>query len=247
MELLLDKIAIVTGGANGIGKATVRKFVAEGAKVAIWDLNDSAGNELQAELAAGGAEVIYKHVDTTRPEEIAIAVADVKSKFGNIDILINNAGITRDATLLKMTDEQWQTVIDVNLTGVFNCIKGVAPVMVEGGSGCIVNASSVVGLYGNFGQANYSATKGGLIAMTKTLSKELGKKGVRVNAVAPGFILTDMVSAMPPEVLDKMAAKVPLSRLGKPDDIANVYVFLCSDMAAYINGATISVDGGISL
>jgi len=216
MELLLDKIAIVTGGANGIGKATVRKFVAEGAKVAIWDLNDSAGNELQAELAAGGAEVIYKHVDTTRPEEIAIAVADVKSKFGNIDILINNAGITRDATLLKMTDEQWQTVIDVNLTGVFNCIKAVAPVMVEGGSGCIVNASSVVGLYGNFGQANYSATKGGLIAMTKTLSKELGKKGVRVNAVAPGFILTDMVSAMPPEVLDKMAAKVPLSRLGKP-------------------------------
>lgn len=247
MEFLLDKIAIVTGGSNGIGKATVRKFVAEGAKVAIWDVSDAAGKELQAELAAGGAEVIYQHVDTTHPEEIEAAVAAVKAAYGRIDILINNAGITRDATLLKMTGEQWQTVIDVNLTGVFNCIKEVAPIMVEHGSGCIINASSVVGLYGNFGQTNYSATKGGLIAMTKTLSKELGRKGVRVNAVAPGFILTDMVSAMPPEVLEKMAAKVPLNRLGQPDDIANVYVFLCSDMAAYINGATISVDGGISL
>jgi len=247
MAYLVDKIAIITGGANGIGKATVRRFVAEGAKVAIWDVADSAGEALSAELTAAGANVLYQHVDTTKTEQIEGAVAQVQAAFGRIDILINNAGITRDSTLLKMTEDQWQTVIDVNLTGVFNCIKAVAPVMVEQHSGSITNASSVVGLYGNFGQTNYSATKGGLIAMTKTLSKELGRKGVRVNAVAPGFILTEMLTAMPPEVLEKMAAKVPLNRLGSPDDIANVYVFLSSDMAAYINGATISVDGGISL
>lgn len=245
MNLLEGKVAIITGGANGIGKATVSAFVAAGARVAIWDVADEAGRALAAGLEAEA--VMYQHVNTTSAEAVTKATEEVRAKFGRIDFLINNAGITRDATLLKMTDEQWQQVIDINLTGVYNCIRQVAPVMVDQGSGSIVNASSVVGLYGNFGQTNYSATKGGLIAMTKTLSKELGRKGVRVNAVAPGFILTDMVKAMPPEVLEKMAAKVPLGRLGQPEDVANVYLFLCSDQGAYINGSTISVDGGITL
>ena len=167
--------------------------------------------------------------------------------FGKIDILVNNAGITRDATLLKMTEDQWHQVIDINLTGVFLCTKAVAPYMVEKGYGRIINASSVVGLYGNFGQTNYSATKAGVLAMTQTWAKELGRKGININAVAPGFILTDMVMAMPEAVLAKLSEKVPLNRLGKPEDIANMYAFLASDQADYINGATISVDGGITL
>jgi 3-oxoacyl-[acyl-carrier protein] reductase len=169
------------------------------------------------------------------------------NKFGKIDVLVNNAGITRDATLAKMNVEQWQQVIDINLTGVFNCTRSVVPHMIEKGYGRIISISSVVGLYGNFGQTNYAAAKAGVIAMTQTWAKELGRKGIHANAVAPGFIHTEILNAMPEEVLEKMRSKVPVQRLGKPEDIANINAFLASDQADYINGATISVDGGITL
>lgn len=247
MSTLKNKVAVITGGSNGIGKATVQKFVKEGARVMIWDISEEHGNAVVNELNKDGQEVAFIKVNTADAENVAQAVEESLNKFGKIDVLVNNAGITRDATLLKMSQDQWQSVIDVNLTGVYNCARQIAPSMVEQGSGVILNASSVVGLYGNFGQTNYSATKGGLIAMTKTMAKELGRKGVRVNAVAPGFILTDMVKAMPEKVLEKMANMVPLQKLGEPEDIANIYAFLASDSARYITGTTISVDGGISL
>lgn len=247
MSLLKDRIAVITGGSNGIGKATVMKFLSEGAKVIIWDIVKDKGEELESELKKEGFDIYFQEVNTSDFEAVEKATQETISKYGRIDILINNAGITRDATLLKMTQEQWQQVINVNLNGVYNCTRCIAPVMAENGFGVILNASSVVGLYGNFGQTNYSATKAGVIAMTKTWAKELGRKGVRVNAVAPGFILTDMVKLMPEEVLAKMAAKVPLQTLGEPEDIANIYAFLASDQAKYISGATISVDGGITL
>jgi 3-oxoacyl-[acyl-carrier protein] reductase len=173
------------------------------------------------------------------------AVAEVKAKFGHIDILINNAGITRDATLLKMTEAQFDDVTDVNLKGVFNCGQAVGEVMVEQGGGAIVNTSSVVALYGNFGQSNYVATKAAVIGMTKVWARELGRKGVRVNAVAPGFIATDMVKAMPEKIRDMMTSKTPLGRLGKPEEIADAYLYLSSDQASFVNGAVLSVDGGV--
>jgi len=247
MKSLEGKIAIVTGGSSGIGKATVLKFVHEGAQVIIWDINTERGQELEKELCEQGHSVSFFLVDTTNALQIEEATKKTLEKFGKIDILINNAGITQDATLLKMTQDQWDKVININLTGVFLCTKSIAPHMVEKGYGRIINASSVVGLYGNFGQTNYAATKAGVIAMTQTWAKELGRKGITVNAVAPGFIMTEMILAMPEEVLAKMSAKVPLQQLGKPEDIANVYAFLASDQANYINGATISVDGGITL
>ena len=247
MGLLCDKIAVITGGSNGIGKATALKFLAEGAKVIIWDIVKEKGEELQKELRDKGLDIHFMEVNTSNPEAVEQATQESLKLYNRIDILINNAGITRDATLLKMTQNQWQQVIDVNLTGVYNCTKSVAPSMVENGFGVILNASSVVGLYGNFGQTNYAATKAGVIAMTQTWARELGRKGIRVNAVAPGFILTDMVKLMPEEVLATMAKKVPLQELGTPEDIANVYAFLSSNQARYISGATISVDGGITL
>ncbi|MFA5619336.1 MAG: 3-oxoacyl-[acyl-carrier-protein] reductase [Weeksellaceae bacterium] len=247
MNLLKDRIALITGGSAGIGKATVEKFAQEGAKVIIWDIGEEAGENVEREMKENGFHVYFMKVNTANDTEVEIATQKVKDQFGRIDILVNNAGITRDSTLLKMSKEQWDQVISVNLTGVYNCTRSIVPVMAENNFGVILNASSVVGLYGNFGQTNYSATKAGVIAMTKTWAKELGRKGIRVNAVAPGFILTDMVKAMPEEVLAKMAAKVPLQKLGEPEDIANIYAFLASDQAKYISGATISVDGGITL
>lgn len=247
MSSLNNKIAVVTGGSNGIGKATALKFLREGAKVIIWDIVKEKGEELEKELRANGHDIYFMEVNTSNHEAVEQATQETLKLHKRIDILINNAGITRDATLLKMTQDQWQQVIDVNLTGVYNCTRSIAPSMVENGSGVILNASSVVGLYGNFGQTNYAATKAGVIAMTQTWARELGRKGVRVNAIAPGFILTDMVKLMPEEVLATMAKKVPLQTLGQPEDIANVYAFLASDQAKYISGTTISVDGGITL
>lgn len=247
MSSLNSKIAVITGGSNGIGKATALKFLSEGAKVIIWDIVKEKGEALEKELKAQGHDIYFMEVNTSNPEAVEHATQETLKLHDRIDILINNAGITRDATLLKMTQEQWQQVIDVNLTGVYNCTRSIAPSMVENGSGVILNASSVVGLYGNFGQTNYAATKAGVIAMTQTWAKELGRKGIRVNAIAPGFILTDMVKLMPEEVLATMAKKVPLQTLGQPEDIANVYAFLASDQAKYISGTTISVDGGITL
>ncbi|MGB3183600.1 MAG: beta-ketoacyl-ACP reductase [Cyclobacteriaceae bacterium] len=246
MKRLEDKVAIVTGGANGIGKATSRRFAEEGATVIIWDLDEEKGAELAEALTSStGAKVSFHKVNTTQFEEVEKAAAAAIEKHGQIDILINNAGITRDASLKKMTPEVWQQVIDVNLTGVFNCTQVISRYMTEKGYGRIVSASSVVGLYGNFGQTNYVATKAGVVGMTKVWARELGRKGVTANAVAPGFIETEMTKKIPAEVLEKIEAKIPTGKMGSVDDIANAYVFLSSDEARYINGAVISVDGGV--
>ncbi len=245
MSKKLDKkIAVITGGADGIGKAAVEKFLNEGAIVWIWDFNQEKGEELAARL---GENCFFARVDTRDEEQLKEAVAKIIERHGAIDILVNNAGITRDATMKKMTPEQWQDVIDVNLTGVFNCARLIAPHMIEKGFGRIINTSSVVALYGNFGQSNYVATKAGLIGLTRVWAREFGPKGITVNAVAPGFILTDMVKKMPEKVLDMMKEKVPLGRLGDPSDIASAYAFLASDEASYINGTTLSVDGGMTI
>ncbi len=240
MNTRLDgKVVLVTGGANGIGKATADAFLAEGAIVHIWDIAPFLLDDGSA------SKVAYRTVDVSKADQVNAAMQALVEASGRIDVLINNAGITRDKSLLKMDVETWQQVIDINLTGVFNCGKAAAEHMVKQGSGVILNASSVVGLYGNFGQTNYVATKAGVIGMTKTWARELGKKGIRVNAVAPGFIATEMVQKMPAEVLDGMRAKTPAGRLGTPEDIANAYVFLASDAASFITGATLSVDGGV--
>jgi 3-oxoacyl-[acyl-carrier protein] reductase len=240
---LHNRVAIITGGARGIGQASAELFAQEGAQVVIWDVAE-AGQETAQAIAAQGGRAEFMSVNSADFAQVLAAAAAVKEKYGRIDILINNAGITRDASFLKMTHEQWHQVLDVNLTGVFNCTKAVAPYMVEGKYGRIVTTSSIVGLYGNFGQTNYVATKSAVIGMTKVWARELGKYGITANAVAPGFIKTDMTAAMPPEMLEGAAAKVPVRRLGEPIDIARAYLFLASEDASFINGATLSVDGG---
>ncbi len=242
-----NKIAVITGGADGIGKATSLKFAEAGATALIWDIQAEKGEQLVDEITKSGGKAEFYKVDTTQVPEVEAAVNEIIEKHGTIDFLINNAGITRDASFKKMTSEQWQQVIDVNLTGVFNCTKIIAPVMLEKGFGKIVNASSVVGLYGNFGQTNYVATKAGIIGMTKTWAREFGRKGINVNAVAPGFTMTEMVAKMPGNVLESMKAKVPLARLAEPGEMADAYMFLCSEYASYINGHTLSVDGGMTV
>ncbi|MDD2536594.1 MAG: 3-oxoacyl-ACP reductase FabG [Macromonas bipunctata] len=247
MKRLEGKVSLITGAAQGIGEATALKFAREGAIVVVCDVQQAGIDQVVAQCEAAGAQAVGYVMDVTDREQVESVVAQVKERFGRIDALINNAGITQDARLQKMTLAQFDRVIDVNLRGVFHCAQTVADVMVAQGSGSIVNASSVVGIYGNFGQTNYAATKFGVIGFTKTWSRELGAKGVRVNAVAPGFITTPMVKAMPENVLQSMEAKVPLKRLGEPEEIANVYAFLASDEASYINGAVISVDGGMTI
>jgi 3-oxoacyl-[acyl-carrier protein] reductase len=241
---LQNKVCIITGAARGIGKATAIKFSVNGAKVVICDLDNISIQETVTEMSEHD-ETIGFAVDVTKPDDIRHMVDEVLKKFGRIDVLINNAGITADAQLLKMTSEQFDRVIDVNLKGTFNCTKEVAPSMIQSGKGKIINISSVVGLYGNFGQTNYAASKFGVIGMTKTWAKELGRKNINVNAVAPGFILTEMTMKMPENVLDMMKEKSPLKKLGIPDDVANVCLFLASDESDFIHGAVISVDGGV--
>jgi 3-oxoacyl-[acyl-carrier protein] reductase len=247
MGKLKNRTAIITGGAQGIGAATVKRFVEEGANIAIWDVNEEKGQAILDSLKDAGSTLKFYKVDTTNFASVEAAAAQVKDDFGNIDILVNNAGITRDATLKKITPEQWQQVIDVNLTGVFNCTKAVHPYMIENNWGRILNASSVVGIQGNFGQTNYVATKSGVIGMTKVWSRELGKYNITVNAVAPGFINTEMMATIPDKVLDMFRGKTPLGRLGEPAEIAAAYAFLASDDAAYITGTTLSVDGGVRI
>ncbi|MCC5927068.1 MAG: 3-oxoacyl-ACP reductase FabG [Bacteroidetes bacterium] len=242
-----DKVVLITGGAAGIGKATASAFLAEGATVWIWDLNRDAVAASVSEWSASGYTVHADLVDVSDYNDVESAIARIIKTSGQLDVLVNNAGITMDRSLLKMDPATWQKVIDVNLTGVFNCSRVAAEAMAARGTGVILNASSVVGLYGNFGQTNYVATKAGVIGMTKTMARELGRKGIRVNAVAPGFIATEMVQKMPQEVIDGMVSKTPAGRMGTPEDIANAYVFLASDKAAFITGTVISVDGGITI
>ena len=232
---LKDKVVIVTGGAAGIGRATAARFRDEGATVVVWDLPE---------------------VDVTRADVVNAAAETVAREHGRIDVLVNNAGILRDAQLVKwkdgevigmMDDATFDAVINVNLRGVFLCARAVAPHMIRQRGGVILNASSIVGIYGNFGQTNYAATKAGVINFTKSWSRELGRYGIRVNAVAPGFIATDMVKQMPAKILDNMSSHTPLGTLGEPDDIAKAYVFLASDAAKFISGAVLSVDGGLVL
>ena len=244
---LKNKVSIITGAAQGIGLATALKFAHEGAIVVVCDLRQAGVDEAVAVCRQEGAQAVGHVVNVTDRASVDTMVAAVRAQFGRIDVLVNNAGITQDARLQKMTLEQFDRVIDVNLRGVFHCSQAVADTMVAQGSGVILNASSVVGLYGNFGQTNYAATKFGVIGFTKTWSRELGPKGIRVNAVAPGFIATPMVAAMPEKVLKALEAKVPLNRLGKPEEIASIYAFLASDEAGYINGTVIEASGGMSL
>lgn len=247
MKRFKDKVIVITGGASGIGKSAVSRFLRDGATVVIWDVNEEQGKATLSEVRSNGSIADFMKVNTTSPEEVEQATLATIQKFGQIDVLINNAGITRDATIKKITYNEWQQVIDVNLTGVFNCTRSVIPQMIDKGYGRIINTSSVVGLYGNFGQVNYAATKSGVIGMTKTLAKELGKHNITVNAVAPGFIATEMVKTIPEKVINLMIDKTPLKRLGTPEDVANTYAFLASDEAAFISGAVISVDGAVTI
>ncbi len=242
---LKNEVTIVTGAGSGIGKETALLFAKEGAKVVVADINEKSGNETVEEIKKAGGEGIFVKLDACNRELAKQMVKETLEKYGKIDVLIANAGIVQDALLTKMTEEQWDRVINVNLKGTFNCIQAVVDVMIQQGKGVIINTSSVVGLYGNVGQVNYSAAKAGLIGMTKTLAKELGKKGIRVNAVAPGFIVTPMTANVPEKVLELMKEKTPLRKLGEPRDVANAYLFLASDDAKYVNGAVLSVDGGL--
>ncbi len=251
---LKNRVAVITGGANGIGRETARQFACAGAAIAIWDMAEAAGNAIVAEIESSGGQAAFFKVNVTMLTEVEAAVAAVQEKFGRIDILINNAGILRDAQLVKvkegeivgkMSEADFDAVIAVNLKGVFNCTQAVAPVMIRQGYGRIINASSVVGLYGNFGQTNYVATKAGVIGMTKVWARELGRRGLTVNAVAPGFIATEMTKGMPEKVLAAMVERTPVGRLGQPEDVASAHLFLASDEASFINGVVLSVDGGV--
>jgi len=244
---LRGKVSIITGGAQGIGLATARKFAAEGAIVAVADLGSEPVRTAVEELRRDGAVAEGFAVDVTRRDQIDSMVQQLKARFGRIDTLVNNAGITLDARLQKMTDAQFDAVIAVNLKGTYNCAQAVVETMIEQGSGVILNASSVVGIYGNYGQSNYAASKFGVIGLAKTWARELGPKGIRCNAVCPGFIATPILRTIPDRVMAQMTERVPMKRLGRPEEVADVYAYLASDEASYINGAVIEVAGGLTV
>lgn len=240
---LKDKVALITGGANGIGLATAERFAREGARLILWDVSDK-GADVAGRLGKEGYEVIFGKVSVTDQREVVSAVREARDRFGRIDILINNAGITRDRTLLKMSREEWDDVIAVNLTGVFNCTQAVAPVMKEQNYGRIVSASSNVAIRGNYGQTNYVATKSAIIGMTKVWAMELGRYGITANCIAPGFIHTAMTDLMPEEVRKQSLPLIPLGKWGHPEDIANGYLYLASDEASFVSGICLTIDGG---
>lgn len=244
---LKEKVAIITGGASGIGLAACERFLEEGAKVVLADFNEMEANNQIEKIREKGNEIDFIQVDVSDEDSVYRLVKETKKKYGKIDVLINNAGITDDATLVKMNIDQFHRVLDVNVKGVFLCTQAVAPTMIEQGKGKIINTSSVSGVYGNFGQTNYAASKAAVIGMTKTWAKELGRKGINVNAVAPGFTMTAMVKKMPEEIIEKMKGNVALQTLGKPRDIANAYLFLASEEANYVHGHVLHVDGGIMM
>ncbi len=251
---LREKVVIVTGGAAGIGRASALRFALEGCRVAVFDLNEAAGRGVVPEIAAAGGQGFFTRVDVADGSSVGAGVASVLERWKRIDVLVNNAGILRDAQLVKwkdgaaggtLSDEAWDAVLGVNLKGVFLCTRAVVPHMIASGGGVVLNASSVVGLYGNFGQTNYVASKAGVIGMTRTWARELGKHRIRVNAVAPGFVATEILRSMPEKVLDAMVAHTPLGRIGQPEDVANAYVWLASDQASFVTGHCLSVDGGV--
>jgi 3-oxoacyl-[acyl-carrier protein] reductase len=240
---LKNKIALITGGANGIGLATAERFAREGADIILWDVADK-GQDVAQRLKTAGREVVFRKVSVTDQDEVVTAVKEAHQRFGRIDILINNAGITRDRTLLKMSKQEWDDVIGVNLTGVFHCTQAVAPIMKEQKYGRIVSAASNVAIRGNYGQTNYVATKSAIIGMTKVWAMELGRYGITANCIAPGFIHTAMTDLMPAEVREQTIPQIPLGRWGHPEDIANGYLYLASDEAAFVSGICLTIDGG---
>ena len=246
MKILEGKVALVTGGTRGIGRAIVLKLASAGASIAFTGQRESdALRQTESDVLNLGVKCkayISNASDYSLTQEL---VSEVHKEFGKIDILVNNAGITKDTLLMRMSEEQWDDVINVNLKSTFNFTKAVVPIMARQRQGSIVNISSIVGLNGNPGQANYSASKAGIIGLTKSVAKEMGARNIRVNAVAPGFIATEMTDALPQEVKDEYAKRISLRRLGKGEDIANVVLFLASDLAGYVNGEVITVDGGM--
>ncbi len=244
---LEKKIAIITGAGRGIGRATALRFAEEGAAVVVADIDLQEAEQVAAEIEQAGGQAAAVQVNVVDRQSVEQMVQTALTRYGRIDILVNNAGITRDAQLRKMTEEAFDQVIDVNLKGVFNCTRAVVNHMIEQGSGVILNASSVVAANGNFGQTNYVATKAGVVGMTKVWARELGRKGIRVNAVAPGFIKTRMTEAIPEKVIEKLLERIASNRMGEPIDIANAYLWLASDEASYVNGHVLAVDGGTVL
>ena len=240
-RLLIEKTAIVTGAGRGIGKATAAQFVREGATVVIAEFDDTTGRNCADEL---GENAIFHKTDVSGEKSVTALFDYVMSEFGKLDILVNNAGILADSTLKKLDSNQFDAVLNVNLRGTYLCGKAAAGIMMEQGNGVILNAASVVAHHGNFGQTNYVASKAGVIGMTKVWARELGKEGIRVNAIAPGFIKTGMTAGMPENIIQMMEGKVPLKRWGEPEDVANAYTFLASDEASYITGTVLNVDGG---
>lgn len=248
MGLLTGKTALVTGAARGIGKAIALKFAEEGANIAFTDLViDENGEATRAEIEAKGVKCIAYASNAADFAQTAEVVKQVHADFGRIDILVNNAGITKDGLMMRMTEQQWDAVINVNLKSSFNFINACTPIMMRQRSGSIINMASVVGVHGNAGQSNYAASKAGMIALAKSVAQEMGSRGIRANAIAPGFIETAMTAALPDEVRADWAKKIPLRRGGQPEDIANVAVFLASDLASYVSGQVIQVDGGMNM
>lgn len=244
--MLKNRVALVTGASRGIGRAVAIELAANGAEVIInYHGNINAAEDVLSEITRSGGRGTIIRADVSNPEEVSLMLAEVKSTFGRLDILVNNAGITRDTLLLRMKSEDWERVLDTNLTGAFNCTKEALKLILKSENGCIINISSVVGQIGNPGQCNYSAAKAGLMGFTKSLARELAGKNIRVNAIAPGFIETDMTSVLSGEIRDKLMGQIPLGKLGCPEDVANAVLFLVSPAAGYITGQTINVDGGM--
>ncbi len=244
---LAGKVAIITGAGRGIGQATALKFASEGSKVVVCDISPEWIEDTVEQVTHMGAEAMGYTADVRKIAGLRAMVAATVKRWGKVDILVNNAGIVMDGQLKNMTEEQFDSVIEINLKGVYNCTRAVVDVMLKQQSGVILNASSIVGLYGNFGQTNYAASKFGVIGMVKTWAKELGRKGIRANAVCPGFIETAILKTIPERVIRALEERVPLGRLGKPEEVANTFAFLASDEASYINGAVIEVSGGLTL
>ncbi len=246
MQKLTNRVAIITGGARGIGRATALRFAMEGASIVVADLDEDAGKQTVQEIEARGGNALFIKTNVAQMDDTVQMAQSAIDAYGKIDILVNNAGITRDKSLKKMSEEEFDQVIAVNLKGVFNCTKSVAPHMTAAGYGRILNAASIVGVYGNFGQTNYAAAKAGVIGMTKTWMRDLGPKGITVNAIAPGFIDTDMIKTIPDEIIEGMVAGTPMKRAGMPEDIAQAYLFLASDEASFVTGDVLHVDGGLA-